>query len=77
MSLPTTTSDTTPQHFAEEFLAHLQLDRAVDLERAGRRDVYAALAHTVRDRLMSDWLDTSRNRGRPQSRPSSTCPPST
>ncbi len=68
MSLPTTTSDTTPQHFAEEFLAHLQLDRAVDLERAGRRDVYAALAHTVRDRLMSDWLDTVRNRGRLQSK---------
>ena len=68
MSLPTTTSDTTPEHFAEEFLAHLQLDRAVDLERAGRRDVYAALAHTVRDRLMSDWLDTVRNRGRLQSK---------
>ena len=68
MSLPTTTSDTTPQHFAEEFLAHLQLDRAVDLERAGRRDVYAALAHTVRDRLMSNWLDTVRNRGRLQSK---------
>ncbi len=66
MSLTTTTSETTPQHFAEEFLAHLQLDRAVDLERAGRRDVYAALAHTVRDRLMSDWLDTVRNRGRLQ-----------
>ncbi len=68
MSLTTTTPDTTPQRFAEEFLAHLQLDRAVDLERAGRRDVYAALAHTVRDRLMSDWLDTVRNRGRLQSK---------
>ena len=68
MSLTTTTSETTPQQFAEEFLAHLQLDRAVDLERAGRRDVYAALAHTVRDRLMSDWLDTVRNRGRLQSK---------
>ncbi|MCU0264303.1 MAG: glycogen/starch/alpha-glucan phosphorylase [Candidatus Nanopelagicales bacterium] len=68
MSLPTTTSETTPEHFAEEFLAHLQLDRAVDLGRAGRRDVYAALAHTVRDRLMSDWLDTVRNRGRLQSK---------
>ena len=28
--------------------------------------MYAALAHTVRDRLMSDWLDTVRNRGRLQ-----------
>ncbi|HYO17902.1 MAG TPA: glycogen/starch/alpha-glucan phosphorylase [Dermatophilaceae bacterium] len=68
MSLPTTTAETTAERFAEEFLAHLQLDRAVDLERAGRRDVYAALAHTVRDRLMSDWLDTVRNRGRLQSK---------
>ena len=66
MSLTTTTSETTAEHFTEEFLAHLQLDRAVDLERAGRRDVYAALAHTVRDRLMSDWLNTVRNRGRLQ-----------
>ncbi|HYN55988.1 MAG TPA: glycogen/starch/alpha-glucan phosphorylase [Motilibacterales bacterium] len=68
MSLPTTTAETTAERFAEEFLAHLQLDRAVDLERAGRRDVYAALAHTVRDRLMSDWLGTVRNRGRLQSK---------
>ena len=30
--------------------------------------MYAALAHTVRDRLMSDWLDTVRNRGRLQSK---------
>ncbi len=54
----------TPELFASEFRAHLQLDRAVDLERAGRRDLYAALAHTVRDRLMANWLETIRNRGR-------------
>jgi glycogen phosphorylase len=53
----------TPEQFADEFLMHLQLDRAVDLQRAGRRDLYAALAHTVRDRLMTDWLDTVRTRG--------------
>jgi glycogen phosphorylase len=67
----TTTADPqvmTPEQFASEFLAHLHLDRAVDLERAGRRDLYAALAHTVRDRLMANWLDTIRNRGRGDSR---------
>jgi starch phosphorylase len=64
MSLTTSTSETTAERFAEEFLNHLQLDRGVDLQRAGERDVYAALAHTVRDRLMADWLTTTRNRGR-------------
>jgi starch phosphorylase len=54
----------TPERFADEFLMHLQLDRAVDLQRAGRQDLYAALAHTVRDRLMTDWLDTIRDRGK-------------
>ncbi|MGB8021187.1 MAG: glycogen/starch/alpha-glucan phosphorylase [Candidatus Nanopelagicales bacterium] len=62
----TTTADapvSTPEQFARDFLEHLRLDRAVDLERAGREDVYAALAHTVRDRLMADWLQTTRERG--------------
>ena len=68
MSLTTTTSETTSEHFAEEFLAHLRLDRAVDLERAGRRDMYAALAHTVRDRLMSDWLTPSATAAGPASK---------
>lgn len=54
---------TTSEQFAARFLEHLHLDRAVDLERAGRGDVYSALAHTVRDRLMADWLDTARTRG--------------
>jgi starch phosphorylase len=58
----------TPEHFAREFLAHLQLDRAVDLERAGARDVYAALVHTVRDHLMTDWLQTTRSRTREEGR---------
>ena len=64
MSLTTTTTETTSEHFAEEFLNHLRLDRGVDLRTAGERDVYAALAHTVRDRLMADWLTTVRNRGK-------------
>ena len=38
---------TTPQQFADRFLEHLHLDRAVDLERAGRGDVYSALAHST------------------------------
>ena len=64
----TEASTATPQRFADEFLSHLRLDRAVDLETAGRRDVYAALAHTVRDRLMADWLVTVRDRGKLQSK---------
>ena len=62
MTSTTDTSVITADQFAAEFLEHLHLDRAVDLEHAGRRDIYAALAHTVRDRLMSDWLETTRNR---------------
>lgn len=50
------------QQFADSFLEHLRLDRAVDLERANGRDIYAALVHTVRDHLMADWLETVRNR---------------
>ncbi len=55
----------TAEQFREDFLEHLALDRAVDLERAGRRDLYAALAHTVRDHLMANWLETTmKPRGR-------------
>ncbi len=64
MTIDVDTQVTTPEEFATEFLAHLQLDRAVDLERASRRDLYAALSHTVRDRLMTNWLDTVRTRGK-------------
>ncbi len=67
----TTTADavaTTPDEFARDFLEHLMLDRAVDLERAGRRDIYSALARTVRDRLMTDWIETVRNRGTGESK---------
>ncbi len=52
----------TPAQFADEFISHLELDRGVDLSRAGERDIYAALAHTVRDRLMGDWLKTVKTR---------------
>ena len=62
MSTTTAVPLTTSEQFAAEFVEHLMLDRAVDLERASKRDIYAALVHTVRDQLMIDWLDTVRNR---------------
>ena len=62
---PTATAHApSPERFAEEFVSHLELDRGVDLSTAGERDVYAALAHTVRDHLMGDWLTTVRDRGK-------------
>ena len=63
MSTTTDAPTTTPEQFAQDFLGHLELDRAVDLERASGQDIFAALAHTVRDRLMTEWLDTVRRRG--------------
>jgi starch phosphorylase len=56
------TPEASVEEFTKEFLTHLELDRATNLERAGRRDIYAALAHTVRDRLMTDWLNTVKDR---------------
>ncbi len=67
----TSFADRTPittEQFRDDFLSHLRLDRAVDLRRASRRDVYAALAHTVRDHLMSDWLETIKDRGSAEAR---------
>ena len=43
----------TVQQFTDQFLEHLRLDRGVDLAHANERDKYAALSHTVRDRLMA------------------------
>ncbi|MGB7982714.1 MAG: glycogen/starch/alpha-glucan phosphorylase [Candidatus Nanopelagicales bacterium] len=55
----------TVQQFTDQFLEHLRLDRGVDLAHANDRDRYAALSHTVRDRLMAGWLESSvRSRGR-------------
>lgn len=49
----------TPAEFAHQFVNNLRLERGVDLPRASQRDCYEAVAVTVRDRLMSDWLNTS------------------
>ncbi len=49
----------TPAEFASQFINNLRVARGVDLRRASQRDCYEAVAVTVRDRLMSDWLGTS------------------
>src|SRR5690242_5805635 len=44
--------------FTEEFLKRLQFGQGVGLRRASRNDLYFALARTVRQQLMSRWLET-------------------
>ena len=44
--------------FTREFLEELQFGQGVALTRASANDLYMALAKTVRQHLMSRWLDT-------------------
>ena len=44
--------------FTEEFLKRLQFGQGVALARATKNDLYFALARTVRQQLMSRWLET-------------------
>ena len=44
--------------FTEEFLKRLQFGQGVSLARATKNDLYFALARTVRQQLMSRWLET-------------------
>ena len=44
--------------FTREFLEELQFGQGVTLARATPNDLYMALARTVRQQLMSRWLDT-------------------
>jgi len=46
--------------FTEEFLKRLQFGQGVALARATKNDLYFALARTVRQQLMSRWLETLR-----------------
>ena len=46
--------------FTEEFLKRLQFGQGVTLARATKNDLYFALARTVRQQLMSRWLETLR-----------------
>jgi len=52
--------------FTKEFLEELQFGQGVSLTRATTNDLYMALARTVRQQLMSRWLNTlsSQMRGR-------------
>ena len=44
--------------FTQEFLEELQFGQGVVLARASSHDLYTALARTVRQQLMSRWLET-------------------
>ncbi len=52
------------EHFTQEFLEELQFGQGVTLARATTNDLYMALARTVRQQLMSRWLDTVSNQMR-------------
>jgi len=49
-----------PKALRRAVLDHLQFTRATDLRSATLLDVYHALAHTVRDRLVHRWMWTQR-----------------
>ena len=46
------------ERFTQEFLKRLQFGQGVALARATKNDLYYALARTVRQQLMSRWLET-------------------
>jgi len=46
------------EKFTQEFLKRLQFGQGVALARATKNDLYYALARTVRQQLMSRWLET-------------------
>ncbi|HQR79495.1 MAG TPA: glycogen/starch/alpha-glucan phosphorylase [Actinomycetota bacterium] len=47
-----------PEKFAREFTEELRYGQGVDINRAHDTDLYMALAHTVRQALISRWIDT-------------------
>jgi len=54
--------------FTREFLEELQFGQGVTLARATPNDLYMALARTVRQQLMSRWLDTVSTQMRAQAK---------
>ena len=51
----------TPEALARSFLDNLFFVQGRSLERATVNDLYMALAHTVRDRLVERWISTVKN----------------
>jgi starch phosphorylase len=51
----------TPEALAQSFLDNLFFVQGRSLERATKNDLYMALAHTVRDRLVERWISTVKN----------------
>lgn len=56
------------EQFANDIREHLLFTRAKDLANATEVDLYQAVAHTVRDRLVRQWLHTKRTHATSQCR---------
>nr|WP_307861100.1 glycogen/starch/alpha-glucan phosphorylase [Microbacterium sp. SD291] len=64
MTAPPRTADA----FAAQFLHNLNFDRGVALSASSANDRYLALAHTVRDHLMAQWLEDLRHQKQTQAK---------
>jgi len=60
-SLKDQKTDLSVQALAHSFLDNLFFVQGRSLERATVNDLYMALAHTVRDRLVERWISTVKN----------------
>ncbi|MBO0980939.1 glycogen/starch/alpha-glucan phosphorylase [Microbacterium sp. SD291] len=65
---PVTAPPRTADAFAAQFLHNLNFDRGVALSASSANDRYLALAHTVRDHLMAQWLEDLRHQKQTQAK---------
>jgi len=66
--VPTPTPDATVEAFTRAFLRELNFGQGVELAHSSVNDQYLALARTVRQYLMSRWLETQRRQRQAQSK---------
>ena len=66
--VPTPTPDATVDAFTRAFLRELNFGQGVELAHSSVNDQYLALARTVRQYLMSRWLETQRRQRQAQSK---------
>ena len=66
--VPTPTPDATVEAFTRAFLRELNFGQGVELANSSVNDQYLALARTVRQYLMSRWLETGRRQREAQSK---------
>ena len=66
--VPTPTPDATVDAFTRAFLRELNFGQGVELAHSSVNDQYLALARTVRQYLMSRWLETQRRQRHAQAK---------